>query len=205
MIVYAFLTALLGSITAHAETVTSGAFRNTYYIIGIEADYPSSPVDVPILGLDLKPLAWTSKKYKRILDLEGSGLLLSGQVANFAARNGTEILYRFTRHQFGLGVGNCPLAPFRSIAVDPEMIPLGSKVFIQETVGMVLPDGSVHDGYWDAIDIGSAIKKDRIDLYVGLNKHAETLTRAKITHLQALHLSWTKPEHPLPCLTEDPQ
>jgi 3D (Asp-Asp-Asp) domain-containing protein len=30
-----------------------------------------------------------------------------------------------------------------------------------------MPDGSVHDGYWYASDVGSAIKGKRIDLFTG--------------------------------------
>jgi 3D (Asp-Asp-Asp) domain-containing protein len=40
-------------------------------------------------------------------------------------------------------------------------------VFIKETVGIKMPDGQAHDGYWYASDIGSAIKGQRIDLYTG--------------------------------------
>jgi 3D (Asp-Asp-Asp) domain-containing protein len=32
---------------------------------------------------------------------------------------------------------------------------------------MVMPDGSLHDGYWYASDIGGAIKGARLDLFTG--------------------------------------
>jgi 3D (Asp-Asp-Asp) domain-containing protein len=61
----------------------------------------------------------------------------------------------------------CRVSPMRTLAVDPSVIARHSIVYIKETAGMILPDGSVHDGYWYASDIGGAIKGDRIDLFTG--------------------------------------
>lgn len=61
----------------------------------------------------------------------------------------------------------CPVSPMRTVAVDPSIVSRHSIIFIKETAGMQLPDGSVHDGYWYASDIGGAIKGQRIDLYTG--------------------------------------
>ena len=61
----------------------------------------------------------------------------------------------------------CPTVAMRTLAVDPNRIPRHSIVFIKETVGLPMPDGRVHDGYWYASDIGGAIKGDRLDLFTG--------------------------------------
>ena len=45
--------------------------------------------------------------------------------------------------------------------------PKRSVLFIKETVGLPMPDGSRHDGYWYASDVGGAIHKGRIDLFTG--------------------------------------
>ena len=63
----------------------------------------------------------------------------------------------------------CPVAPMRTVAVDPAIVSRHSIIFIKETVGMALPGGGVHDGYWYASDIGGAIKGRRIDLFTGSN------------------------------------
>ena len=55
----------------------------------------------------------------------------------------------------------------RTVAVDKNLIPKRSVLFIKETVGMKMPDGTAHDGYWYASDVGSAIKGKRIDLFTG--------------------------------------
>ena len=84
-----------------------------------------------------------------------------------------ETQLRATLYHTGVrGVGGkdslgCRLAPMRTVAVDPKVFPRHSVLFIKETVGLKLPDGSVHDGYWYASDVGGAIKGARIDLFTG--------------------------------------
>ncbi|MBX9460340.1 MAG: hypothetical protein KL785_03750 [Brevundimonas sp.] len=63
-------------------------------------------------------------------------------------------------------LGCRPIA-MRTIATDPRYIPRRTRLFIPETVGMRMPDGTVHDGYWYASDTGGAIKGQKIDLYTG--------------------------------------
>lgn len=61
----------------------------------------------------------------------------------------------------------CRPVAMRTVAVDPRVIPRRTRLFIRETVGMLMPDGSRHDGYWYASDTGGAIKGERVDLYTG--------------------------------------
>jgi 3D (Asp-Asp-Asp) domain-containing protein len=61
----------------------------------------------------------------------------------------------------------CKPVPMRTVAVDPTVIPRRTILFIAETVGMPLPGGGKHDGYWYASDTGGAIKGKRIDLFTG--------------------------------------
>ena len=61
----------------------------------------------------------------------------------------------------------CPVSPMRTLAVDPRLVSRHSIVFIKETVGMPLQDGTLHDGYWYASDVGGAIKGARLDLFTG--------------------------------------
>jgi membrane-bound lytic murein transglycosylase len=56
----------------------------------------------------------------------------------------------------------------RTVAVDRKLISPRSVLFIKETVGLKMPDGTTHDGYWYASDKGSAIKGQRIDLFTGM-------------------------------------
>ena len=55
----------------------------------------------------------------------------------------------------------------RTLAVDKTVIPRRTVVFIKETVGLPMPNGEKHDGYWYATDTGGAIKGNKIDLFTG--------------------------------------
>jgi 3D (Asp-Asp-Asp) domain-containing protein len=61
----------------------------------------------------------------------------------------------------------CRPIPMRTVATDPRVIPRRTRLFIRETVGLRLADGTTHDGYWYASDTGGAIKGNKIDLYTG--------------------------------------
>jgi 3D (Asp-Asp-Asp) domain-containing protein len=63
----------------------------------------------------------------------------------------------------------CPVSPMRTVATDQALVARHSIIFIKETVGMPLPDGGAHDGYWYVSDVGGAIRGDRIDLFTGHN------------------------------------
>jgi 3D (Asp-Asp-Asp) domain-containing protein len=82
----------------------------------------------------------------------------------------------------------CKVSPMRTVAIDRALITRGAILFIKETVGLLLPGGGVHDGYWYASDTGGLIKGERIDLFSGpradsmkplipLNLHTLTVTK----------------------------
>jgi 3D (Asp-Asp-Asp) domain-containing protein len=78
-------------------------------------------------------------------------------------------------HAGAKGVGaldslGCKVVAMRTAAIDKNLIPRRTVLFIKETVGLPMPDGSKHDGYWYASDVGGAIKGERIDLYTGHGK-----------------------------------
>jgi 3D (Asp-Asp-Asp) domain-containing protein len=62
----------------------------------------------------------------------------------------------------------CKVVAMRTAAVDGVHVPRRTLLFIKETVGMPMPDGSKHDGYWYASDVGGAIHSGRIDLFTGV-------------------------------------
>ena len=75
-------------------------------------------------------------------------------------------------HAGAKGVGaldslGCKVVAMRTAAVDKTLIPRRTVLFIKETVGLPMPNGEKHDGYWYASDVGGAIKGERIDLYTG--------------------------------------
>ena len=75
-------------------------------------------------------------------------------------------------HAGAKGVGaldslGCKVVAMRTVAVDTAVVPRRTKLFIKETVGLPMPDGSKHDGFWYASDTGGAIKGEKIDLFTG--------------------------------------
>lgn len=142
-----------------------GKFHATFYYVVDEATYPDSPEKAEIKDVQGNLISIVTKKFKKDLNIEGTGFLKDGRTVNYAAKVGKEIRYRVSSAKWGWGVGGCPLKPYRSIAVDPFYIPLGTVVFIPQAVGAVLPGGEIHDGIFYAEDIGGWIKKMDIDFF----------------------------------------
>jgi len=94
--------------------------------------------------------------------------VISGALPGTGVFNVKATLY----HAGAKGVGvldslGCKVVPMRTLAVDKAIIPRRTVVFIKETVGLKMPNGQSHDGYWYASDVGGAIKGQRVDLYTG--------------------------------------
>jgi len=181
-----------------------GKFRNTYYYSAVETDYPSKKLDETILDMEDKLISQVSKSYKKAVVIEGTGKLRDGRVINYAGKVNDMVRFHVTSHAFGHGIGNCALIPFRTIAVDNRKILLGSVVRIDETIGMVLPDGTTHDGLWKAEDVGGAIQGDRIDLFVGEGDQGEVLRKAGITTLKPLTVRLVTAPAERSCLQDTP-
>ncbi|MDB5440033.1 MAG: hypothetical protein JWM33_2460 [Caulobacteraceae bacterium] len=80
-------------------------------------------------------------------------------------------------HAGARGVGvldslGCRVVAMRTVAIDAALIPKHTILFIKETVGLPMPDGSAHDGFWYASDTGGAIKGKRIDLFTGMSANS---------------------------------
>jgi len=94
---------------------------------------------------------------------------VAAQVQPFLATFGLKAsLY----HAGGHGISErdslgCKVVPMRTAAVDGVKVRRHSILFIKETVGLPMPDGSKHDGYWYASDLGGGIREGRIDLFTG--------------------------------------
>jgi 3D (Asp-Asp-Asp) domain-containing protein len=111
--------------------------------------------------------------------------VVTGSLPTGAGWNLKATLY----HAGAKGVGaldslGCKVVAMRTVAIDKNLIPKRSVLFIKETVGLIMPDGSAHDGYWYASDTGGAIKGQRIDLYTGSG--ARSMTQARALNLASL-------------------
>jgi len=111
------------------------------------------------------------ERYACTLKLEGSGLLRDGRIINYTGKCpfGYGTCFEqldVTDFPFGRGAGLRPLIPFKSVAVDPRVVRIGEPLYIPEFDGMVLPDGSIHDGCVRADDTGGGIKGRKLDFFV---------------------------------------
>lgn len=98
-----------------------------------------------------------------------------------------------TLYHTGHGIGSrdsmgCKVIPMRTAAVDGVKVPRGSILYIKETVGLPMPDGTKHDGYWFASDKGSAIRAGRIDLFTGVGAKS----MSTLLHLNLMTLTVSK-------------
>lgn len=159
-----------------------------FYWMVLESDYdePASP-NVPRSGRGKEKIAddtWVelytrdgyfigryTERFAWALRLEGSALMADGRVINYAGKcnYGYGTCYQqlsVEEHPFGRGAGIRPLIPFKSVAIDPRLVPIGEPLYIPEFDGMLLPDGSLHDGCVRADDTGGGIKKRKMDFFV---------------------------------------
>jgi 3D (Asp-Asp-Asp) domain-containing protein len=129
----------------------------------------------------LSALALTTNANAAVPDPIGDMIMsvVTGSMPGAPGWNVKATLY----HAGARGVGNldslgCKVVAMRTVAVDKDLIPKGSVLFIKETVGLKMPDGTRHDGYWYASDTGGAIKGKRIDLFTGFSASSMNPLRA---------------------------
>lgn len=143
-----------------------GRARITFYWVADESD-PIYRDAQRALVKDVKGkiIARTSRKFRKHLLLEGSGRTRDGRVLTYQRHVNGEARFRVTRHQYGAGIGRCPLVPYRTIAVDPKFVALGTRVYIPEFKGVKLPDGTLHDGIFMAHDRSHSVRGSHVDLF----------------------------------------
>lgn len=93
-----------------------------------------------------------------------------GNLADGVKRATRRARFQTVAHDQGCGSRHIPLLPFRTVAVDPEIIPLGSVIYAPELRGRTFAfEGKlyVHDGYLFAGDHGGAIHGRHVDIFTG--------------------------------------
>lgn len=125
-------------------------------------------------GSKCEPIAEVSKAFATQLAVQGTGKLRDGRVLNIwgACNCQHSPCFKVTRAQWGTAGSGKPLQPFRTVAVDPKVIKLGSLLYVPLLEGRTMPGrqpwgGYVHDGCVIADDTGGHIAGNRLDLFVG--------------------------------------
>jgi 3D (Asp-Asp-Asp) domain-containing protein len=167
-----------------AAPETSGQFRLTYYWVVSPEDADLTTPLVDVLDIDDQWIASAPEDLVQQLALEGSGFLPGpdGRLINLAC----SCPYPDSRFfvvdtgvaPWGVGANDNPLVPFYSIAVDGQVIPLGTNVYVPAFDGIVLPDSSIHNGCFLAEDTSHSFSGAQIDVFAGTRSNYLALDAA---------------------------
>jgi 3D (Asp-Asp-Asp) domain-containing protein len=121
-----------------------------------------------------EPISEVSQDFASQLTLQGTGKLKDGRVLNIwgQCNCGHSPCFKVTAATWGTGGTGRQLQPFRTVAVDPKVIKLGSLLYVPLLEGKRMPGrapwgGYIHDGCVVADDVGGGIKGAQLDLFVG--------------------------------------
>lgn len=157
-----------------------GTFRNTYYDFPSERDF--SGEIIALHGSQCKPIAQVARGFFEALCVQGSGLLANGTPISFQRRNCdcAELCPRtqqricfdtldLAKFPWGRGATGGAITPLLTVAVDSNVIPLGTPMYIPEYDGLPRDPArsSFHDGCFIAQDRGLRVQGQHVDLFTG--------------------------------------
>jgi 3D (Asp-Asp-Asp) domain-containing protein len=157
-----------------------GSFRNTYYDFPSEAEHKGA--NVPLKDSRCKTIADVPRGFFEAVCVQGSGTLKRGSTVSFAKRDCecAEICPRTqqkicfdeldkARFPWGRGATGNPITPLLTVAVDTDVIPMNTPIYIPEFDGVArdTDDSARHDGCFVAQDRGMKIKGKHVDIFTG--------------------------------------
>jgi 3D (Asp-Asp-Asp) domain-containing protein len=157
-----------------------GSFRNTYYDFPNEAEHKGE--SVALKNSSCKTIADVPRGFFEAVCVQGSGTLKRGSTVSFAKRDCecAEVCPRTsqkicfdeldkTRFPWGRGATGGAITPLLTVAVDSDVIPLGTAVYIPEFDGVPrdADRSAEHDGCFIAQDRGMKIKGKHVDVFTG--------------------------------------
>ncbi|HEY3255836.1 MAG TPA: 3D domain-containing protein [Polyangiaceae bacterium] len=157
-----------------------GTFRNTYYDFPSESDF--SGETVALKNPSCKTIKSVARAFYESLCVQGSGTLASGSTVSFAKRDcecaalcprtGQHICFDeldAKTYPWGRGATGRAITPLLTIAVDSDLIPLDTAVYIPEYDGIPRDPAksAVHDGCFIAQDRGVRVKGEHVDVFTG--------------------------------------
>ncbi|HEY4059925.1 MAG TPA: 3D domain-containing protein [Kofleriaceae bacterium] len=155
----------------------------------------TNPDMVTVYDQSCEPLADVTRDFAAAMQLQGTGKLRDGRLLNIAGKCSCERspCFHVVEAQWGLaGTGNA-LQPFRTVAVDPKVIKLGSLLYVPILEGRTMPGrapwgGYVHDGCVVADDTGGGINDNQLDLFVGRRAYYLGVSGKGGSHSWAKHV-----------------
>ncbi|MEE9383775.1 MAG: hypothetical protein V3V08_10210 [Nannocystaceae bacterium] len=155
---------------------------NTYYWMTREEDFGPGD-DVALYDSDCDEMATVSQEFFETICVEGSGMLLSGELLNWAdtcdcgdscPAHGLTVCYTeldTDDYPWGAGTDSSQLEPLVSWAVGEDFYQ-GTVFFVEQIEGVAVPlvddiGGFVHDGCFRADDVGVGVEGDHFDFFAG--------------------------------------
>jgi 3D (Asp-Asp-Asp) domain-containing protein len=160
-----------------------GSFQLTYYWVTTEEEFTGT-ADTDIFDSSCGLLATVTAAFADSLSLEGTGRLTDGRLLNVDGTCACAYSPCFVEvddaHPWGYGVQSRALVPFRSVAVDRDVIPYGTRLYLAEMDGVMMPGDEpwgdfLHDGCVSADDTGGGIDGTHVDFFAALRVHYRTL------------------------------
>lgn len=156
-----------------------GVFRNTYYDFPSESDFGGAKV--ALMSARCETVREVPRGFYESVCVQGSGKLASGRTVSFSRRNcacaevcprtGERICFDALdsdKYPFGRGATGRAITPLYTVAVDSEVVPLGTLLYVPEFRGLPRGnDGEKHDGCFLAEDRGVRVKGKQIDVFTG--------------------------------------
>jgi 3D (Asp-Asp-Asp) domain-containing protein len=171
-----------------APAPADAPWRNTYY------DFPHEGAGArtaTVFDAACHPIAQVTKEFHDKVCVQGSGRLAGGATISFAKRGcacaatcprtDQKICFEKldpARFPHGRGATGGSITPFRSVAVDPAIVPLGTVLFIPEYQGLRRLDGTPHDGCFVAEDRGMKVVGRHVDVFTGSEEGTMAWNRA---------------------------
>lgn len=158
-----------------------GTFRNTYYDFPSESDH-SSTEKLEVFDASCQVISTVPKSFHDAVCMQGSGLLLTGSPISFAKRDCScahvcprsdqKICFEsLDKRQFpwGRGALGKAITPLLTVAVDSDVIPLETPIYIPEYEGLPVDESkqAYHDGCFVAQDRGLKVKGKHVDIFTG--------------------------------------
>jgi 3D (Asp-Asp-Asp) domain-containing protein len=157
----------------HSDYLPYGSYQITFYSTIQEMDYPDISKIDSLKDKEGKLIkAVSAEFYRKLIDQE-NGKLKDGRLVHLVKTGDEQQYFKTVKNvKYGVGIKNYQLIPYRSVAVNPGEILLGSVLFIPQAAGTPMPDGTFHDGYFLVHDVLSTDNVKKIRIYSGFEEEA---------------------------------
>ncbi|KAJ2963872.1 hypothetical protein NQZ79_g1102 [Umbelopsis isabellina] len=111
-----------------------------------------------------KVIAKVSKTSYKKFQMEGTGLLKSGELINIGLNDKEFAVVDQKIHPYGIGSNDNSIYPFTSVASND--LKLGTKLYVKAIDGLQMPTGKKHNGCLRVDDSGDSFSGCQLDFFV---------------------------------------